>query len=256
MLQIEEWERIVIDGIPTDYMISSLGRVKTSTGKIYYGTGKSGNNYRYTSIANISERKTQLVHRLVATAFIPNPENKSEVNHINGDKTDNRVCNLEWATRQENADHAAANNLMRCGEAVIGSKLKESQVHEICRLLQAGVKRKKIAKKIGCPISAVHDIYYGNTWKHISKDYTFKKFHSRTADIRNVLLSGVIDKAEVCRLVGLENNLKNRQWVKTVQYDMEHPYVKKRKPKALCSTTIPSATEPIVEETFIFAWEK
>ena len=53
-----------------------------------------------------------LVHRLVAETFIPNPHNLTEVNHINGDKTDNRVCNLEWISREDNVRHAWDTGLM------------------------------------------------------------------------------------------------------------------------------------------------
>lgn len=107
-------------------MVSNLGRVKSVTrehigtnGKliVIYGIIRKCNldfrGYPKVSLKKPTEKikKTFSVHRLVAIAFIPNPDNKPEVNHINGIRNDNRVENLEWATHLENMQHAKRTGL-------------------------------------------------------------------------------------------------------------------------------------------------
>lgn len=88
----------------TNYEVSNLGRVRnTKTGKTF-NPSPGGNGYKQVSLKILATNKDErrYVHRLVAQYFIPNPEGKREVNHINGDKTNNCVDNLEWSTSSEN----------------------------------------------------------------------------------------------------------------------------------------------------------
>ena len=96
--------------------VAGKDRVRMQYGKTLSGSN-TGNGYRSVMLCDAGQQKKRLyIHRLVAGEFIENPENKSQVNHINGDKTDNRVENLEWSTRLENMHHGLANGLNRYGK--------------------------------------------------------------------------------------------------------------------------------------------
>lgn len=114
-----------LEGYEGLYQISNLGNVKSldryiinKNGDKQYFPGKYltqgiSDNYLKVTLSKNNKQRTFRVHILVARAFIPNPENKPEVNHIDGNKKNNKVNNLEWNTRSENELHAYKNGLAK-----------------------------------------------------------------------------------------------------------------------------------------------
>ncbi len=161
-----EWKPIVIKGNSTGFMVSSTGMIIESRGGPFLNYSSDKKGYKIF--------RGYRVHRLVAQAFIPNPENKPQVNHINGDKSDNRVENLEWVTCQENIDHAWATGLHkpRYGDDANASKYTEKQVHEVCKLLEQNkLLNTEIAKITGVDVYVISKIKCRNCWMHISDQY-------------------------------------------------------------------------------------
>lgn len=112
---MEAWKDI--QGYEGRYLVSSLGNVISNArgGRRPLTQFLSKKGYRVVNLTTNGLCRRLLVHRLVAQAFIPNPDNRPMVNHKNGDKTDNCLRNLEWATHAENVEHAVTNKLYAHG---------------------------------------------------------------------------------------------------------------------------------------------
>ena len=119
MTDIEQWRTAVYDGEVYEglYKVSNLGRILSLN---YKNTGKPGlmtpfdNGYGYLQVELCKNKETKhcFVHRLVGEAFLPNPDNLPEINHIDEDKTNNRVDNLEWKNHRDNLNHGTHNERM------------------------------------------------------------------------------------------------------------------------------------------------
>jgi hypothetical protein len=152
------------------YVISNMGRIASARG----GSSRvlspfdNGKGYKQIRITTDAERN-YYIHRLVAQAFIPNPENKKEVNHIDANKSNNAVTNLEWVNLQENREHAKSTGLIWRGEKAPGAKLKEADVLDIRRIFQENPKENKseIGRRFGVGCEAIIKIVRRQRWQHI-----------------------------------------------------------------------------------------
>lgn len=154
-------------GAKLDYRMKEAKVVRIKANNIGYVKGATvlkGNNATPVQLHSI--------HRLVALAFLPNIENKSDVNHKDGNKKNNHVSNLEWMTRKENQQHAYKTGLfknLKKGEEAGMAKLKGADIPVIRKLyFEDGLSWHEIAKRYGVTYQAIYGIIKGKTWKHIN----------------------------------------------------------------------------------------
>lgn len=153
-------------------IVNSKGKVLSLKGKVmkWNKVTKATRWYQIMCLFRYSEKCICIsCHQEVAKAFIPNPENKPEVNHIDGNKINNHVSNLEWCTRLENMQHAYATGLAYSkGEACGMAKLTEAQVLEI-RAAYKGEwgQMRGLGRKYGVSKTTIKGIVKRELWTHI-----------------------------------------------------------------------------------------
>lgn len=179
----ETWKPI--KGYEGKYAVSSEGRIKSlpyicngrwgkarMKGKVLQPVTNTHNGYQYICLVGDNRKKTTYrYHRVVAEAFVDNPEGKPCVNHKDGNKYNNHPSNLEWVTHSENTRHAYKNGLMNIprGEECSHGKLRECEVHEI-RIRHSRFKetsKTETANDYGVSLSTISDILHRRTWRHI-----------------------------------------------------------------------------------------
>ena len=144
-----------------DYEITRDGKVINKHTGHTLAPQPNGKGYLRVSIG----KKLMFIHRLVAEKYIPNPENKPQVNHKDGNKLNNCVDNLEWVTNQENRNHAVDNDLQVTGEKCSWAKLTEENVKEI--RANPGYENEYWARKFKVSRGTINDVVNYRTWKHI-----------------------------------------------------------------------------------------
>lgn len=173
---MEIWKDLIYQGINYGYKyeISTYGNIKNKFTGYIYSVRKLNTGY-YGTTLKISSRCKRVVfrvHRAVAETFIPNPDNKPEVNHIDGNKQNNTIDNLEWVTKSENMQHAVKNNLIDfakiSGENNVNHKLTVNDVLFIRRYYTPRHNEfgcRALAKKFGVHHKTITQIIKNKTWK-------------------------------------------------------------------------------------------
>lgn len=163
---MEIWKDVM--GYEGLYKVSTYGNVFIVSKNRNQTPLKVRNGYLLVDLFKSGSKKRISIHRLVAIHFLDNNENKPQVNHKNGIKTDNRLENLEWSTASENQRHSLNNGLKKPikGEECKYAKITEKDAIDI-KYGYKGVIHKEIANIYNVSRTTVIDIRKGRSWKHI-----------------------------------------------------------------------------------------
>ena len=170
MQEVFKW----VKGYEGYYEVSNKGRVRSTS---YKGTrilrpSKTKRGYLNVVFCVNQVKVHKLVHRLVAEAFLVNPNNLEQVNHISGNKEDNSVENLEWCTQEYNNIHAYNTNLLSRYEDRPEAKLTKEKVLQIPELIKQGATTDDLKNIFKVSRRCIDNIFEGKNWTGLGVDFT------------------------------------------------------------------------------------
>lgn len=206
------WKEVVINNKRTVYEISNVGDIRNIYTGLYLKPSIDKDGYSTISLHTYGFIINTSIHRLVAQAFIPNPDNKPQVNHKNANKSCNWYKNLEWVTAKENIEHARAmgleNHLGLRGEDNIRNIYSEKQIRKACKMMEdPQYAPRDILKATGVDKTTQSLIRKGKNWTHIAKEYNFhhKNFRYGINNNKGKYQDEIVHK--ICKL--LEDTTNN-----------------------------------------------
>lgn len=164
-MENEIWKPI--KGYEGKYFVSSLGRIKSlpnRSRRTELILKPQNQTYSFIDLCKDGKVKKLTIHRIVAINFLDNPQNKPDVNHIDGNKHNNKLSNLEWVTKSENIKHSYATGLNSCvGAKNSQCKLTEKEAVEI---YNSNARTKDLSIQYNITQSTICDIRKGRSWTH------------------------------------------------------------------------------------------
>lgn len=179
MQEEEVWKDI--EGFEGLYQVSNLGRIKSLKKNLIRKISDNGNGYKNVSLYK-DKNHIYYIHRLVAITFIDNPENKPCVNHLDHDKSNNRVDNLEWCTYSENTQDGISKGKINNGRA--GLKLRrftEKDAANIALLENKGYGVQQITTELGFSRTSISSFLNGRGNKKATEFYELVKEELKTS---------------------------------------------------------------------------